>query len=136
MAELHPLTARRLDLPHRCVLFELDLSAWRDTEVIEAGYTPTPRFPAVYRDYAVVVNRSTPASDVANAIHSAAPSLIREVTFQSVYTGDGVSDDKKSIAWSVTLQREDRTMTEPEVRDVEEAIWSALETSVGGSPRA
>ncbi len=136
MAEAHPLTLHQLDVGHRAALFEIDLDAWRDTPVAAPGYKPLPRFPAVFRDFAVVVPGDAPAEVVREAIISAAPELVRDVVFQSVYRGQGVPEGHKSMAWSVTLRRDDRTLTEPEVRATEEAIWRALTERVGGRPRS
>lgn len=136
IAEVHPLVVHRLELRHGAAFFELDLDAWRESPPAPVSYRPLPRFPAVFRDFAVVVARATPAADVAAAIASASPELITDVAFASIYRGPGVADDKKSLAWSVTLRHPERTLTDGEVREVEAAIWRALADQVAGAPRA
>ncbi|MGM0577185.1 MAG: phenylalanine--tRNA ligase subunit beta [Myxococcota bacterium] len=136
LAEVHPMTLHSLDVPHRVALFEVDLDAWRALEPAPTGYTPLARYPAVYRDFAVVVEEAIRASAVRDAIRAAAPETIREVTFQSVFRGRGVAEGHKSMAWSVTMRHDDRTLTDPEVREVEEAVWRSLADRVGGTQRA
>ncbi len=136
VAEVHPLVIKKLGVRHHAAVLELDLDAWRAEAPAPPAYTPLPRFPAVYRDFAVLVDQGTPAAAVGEAIAAAAPALIRAVDFQSAYSGKGVEDGHKSLAWSVTMRLPDRTLTEPEVRDVEAQVWASLAQRVAGRPRA
>ncbi len=139
VAEVHPLTIQRLGLRKGAALFELDLDAWRATPTVHAQYAPPPRFPAVLRDFAVVVPLATPAAAVRDAIAGAEtspPGVIDRVEFQSVYYGPGLEEGTKSLAWSVAARLPDRTLTEAEAKAVEEAVWRAVAARVGGRPRA
>ena len=136
IAELHPAVAQKLELRQRVAIFELDLDAWRCSAQTPPHYQPLPKFPSVFRDFAVIVHRNTPAGDVAAAIQAAAPERITNVAFQSVYTGAGVPEGHKSLAWSVTLRHPERTLADREVREVEARIWSQLAAAVDGHPRA
>lgn len=135
LAELHPAMLHRLGLEHRGFVLELDLDAWRESDKAPAGYSALPKFPAVFRDFAVVVPQSVPAGALEAAIGAAAPDLVAKVGFESVYSGPGVADGMKSVAWSVTFRHAERTLTDAEVRAAEGRIWAALAT-LGGSPRA
>ena len=134
VAELHPAVLHKLSLDHKGFVFEIDLDAWRGAEKHATSYKPLPRFPAVFRDFAVVVPQSVPAETLRRAIAAASP-LVAEVAFESVYSGPGVDDGMKSVAWSVTFRHAQRTLNDAEVREAEAAIWSAL-TAVGGKARA
>lgn len=135
IAEIHPLVLHKLGVKHTGVFFELDLDALRAAAPAPIRYRALPRFPAVFRDFAVVVPRALPAGDVGKAIAQAAPELIADVAFQSVWRGPGLGDDEKSLAWSVTFRHPQRTLTDAEAREAEAKIWSAL-TAIGGRPRA
>ncbi len=135
LAEVHPLTLHALELDHRAALFEVDLDAWRALPAQGPRYRPLDRFPAVFRDFAVIVAEAARADDVASAIHAASEDRVADVAFQSVYRGPGVAEGHKSMAWHVTLQRPDATLTDPEVRELEHAIWESLALKVGGRPR-
>ncbi len=136
VAELHPQTVKALDVRHRAALFELNLDAWRAAAKRDATYRPLPRYPSVYRDFAVVVAESVRAEAVAAAIRAAAPEVIREVQFQSVYRGPGLDAGRKSLAFAATLGHDERTLADADVRAVEQAVWAALAQSVSGAPRA
>ena len=136
IAEVHPVTLTQLDVNHRAALLELDLDAWRAAAPTPVSYAQTSRYPAVFRDFAVVVDESVRAGAVRAAIEAADPARVREVAFQSAYRGKGLEQGQKSLAWSVTFAREDGTLNEPEVRDIEEAVWASLMSRVGGVRRA
>lgn len=135
LAELHPLVLHRLGIEHVGFVFELDLDAWRAARAAPTGYRPLPRFPAVFRDFAVLVPAAVPAETLREAIARAEPTLVEAVGFESVYSGAGVPEGDKSIAWSVTFRHPERTLTDAEVRQAEAKIWSSLAT-VGGRQRA
>ena len=134
MAELHPALLTRLDVTQHGALAELDLDRWRACAATPLRYRPLPRFPAVYRDFALVVPRAVEAATMADAIRLAAPSLVEDVALQSVYEGPGVPEGDKSVAWSVTLRLSERTLVEADVRSAEDAIWAAAER-IGARPR-
>ncbi|MFT7580015.1 MAG: phenylalanyl-tRNA synthetase beta chain [Myxococcota bacterium] len=136
IAEVHPRVAQALELRQQAAVLEVDLDAIRALPESPPSYAPLARFPSVFRDFAVLVAEAIPAGDVKRAIAEANPDLGVKVDFLSIYRGDGVDAGEKSLAWSVTLRHTDRTLTEPEVRDAETRIWSALESQVQGRPRA
>lgn len=135
LAELHPATRAALDVKHGAALLEIDLDAWRASEARAIGYARLARYPAVYRDFAVVVPESVRAGEVQEAISSAAPERVSEVAFHSEYRGTGVDEGSKCLAWSVTFRREDGTLGEDEVKALEDAVWSTLAAQVSGQPR-
>ena len=136
LADAHPAVLHALDLGHRAALFEIDLDAWRAGDEQGATYRPLPRFPSANRDFAVLVDESIRAGAVSDAIYGAHPDRVRDVTFQSVYRGQGVPEGQKSMAWSVTFLDEDTTLNDDDVRALETAVWEALKAEVGGTPRA
>ena len=135
IAQVHPSTLAALRVHHGAVVAELDLDALRAATEVPTAYAPLPKFPAVFRDFAVVVASDVSAARVRDAIVGADNELISEVSFQSIYTGEGIAEGEKSLAWSVTLRHVDRTLTEPEIHASEAAVWAALE-QIGGRPRA
>lgn len=82
-------------------------------------------FQSVARDFAFVVDAALPAADLVAAVNKAEKNLLREVTIFDVYTGKNVGEGKKSIAFTVTLQANDRTLTDAEIETVSKAIIDA-----------
>jgi phenylalanyl-tRNA synthetase beta chain len=136
VAEVHPQTLKQLGVGFKAAICELDLDLWRSETSAGASYTPLPKFPSVFRDFAVIVPEDIRAEEVRQALYAANPELVADVTFQSVYRGNGVEPGFKSLAWSLTMRHIERTLNEDEIRSVEEAVWTSLTDRVGGVPRA
>ena len=130
VGELEPEVARAFELAGRAYVFELDLTALAEGPEPLVRFAELPRFPAVYRDMAVVVDRPTSWARIRAEIIEAGGGLCREVRVFDVYTGRPVPEDKKSVAFAVTYQAPDRTLTDDEVGRVHEAIRQRLEVNL------
>ncbi|MFO0745241.1 MAG: phenylalanine--tRNA ligase subunit beta [Myxococcota bacterium] len=131
IAELHPLVLAKLDLRHTGAVLELDLDRLRAAPHAPQRYQALARFPAVFRDFAVVVPGRFESATLAKAIAEASP-LVTGVRFLSVFV---LPDGTKSLAFSGTFSAPDRTLTDAEVRAAEELIWASL-VAAGGARRA
>ena len=83
---------------------------------------PIPRFPSMSRDLAFVVNKDVMVKDIIKTIKMTGKGIVTNAEVFDVYEGDRIGDNKKSIAISITYQKEDATLTEKEVSDVEDKI--------------
>ena len=120
------------DLPAQsvCALeFDLDelLAAWGVTR----GMVPISAHPPVYEDLAVAVDENVPAVRVRELIAQTGSSLVRSVVLFDVYRGDQVGTGRKSLAYRLTYQADDRTLTDREVAKLRGKIVRRLEREVG-----
>ncbi|MGH7365141.1 MAG: phenylalanine--tRNA ligase subunit beta, partial [Candidatus Rokuibacteriota bacterium] len=121
------LAAREVfDLPGPVFVAELSVSALAGLPTPSAKYEPLPRFPAVQRDLAIVVGREVTAGDVEAAIRAMRLGLLTRVTLFDVYTGGQVGAGRRSLAWSLTFQAPDRTLTDAEVNQLHERIVAEI----------
>ncbi|MDW8223408.1 MAG: phenylalanine--tRNA ligase subunit beta [Gemmatales bacterium] len=93
-------------------------------------------FPPVRQDLAVLVDESTLAEHVRQEIVTAGQPLLREVHLFDVYRGPNIPSGKKSLAWSLTFQADDRTLTDKEVAKLYQKIVGRLEKHLGAQVRA
>ena len=102
-------------------------------ELHEARFevTPVPAYPSVLEDLAIVVPEELPAARVADLIYQAGGCLLVSVAMFDVYRGDQISEGKKSLAYNLTYQAEDRTLTDREVRKLRQRIVRRLEETHG-----
>lgn len=137
MGELHPLVREAFDLPAQpvCAL-EFDLEALLAQVGKVRTMQPIPRFPSVSQDLAVVVDEDLPAQAVEEAIAEAGGRLLRRVELFDLYRGEPIPPGKKSLAYSLTYQAEDRTLTDEEVAQVQERIVRHLAEELGAELRA
>jgi phenylalanyl-tRNA synthetase beta chain len=116
IGELHPAEAIRLELNSPCVLSELDL-----IHLIAYGFpsrqeiAAPPRFPAIRRDLALVVDHDIAAARVIAAIWESASPLLESVEVFDVYEGGSIAPGKKSMALACRYRGKGRTLTDEEV---------------------
>jgi phenylalanyl-tRNA synthetase beta chain len=136
MGELHPLVREAFELPDQpiCAL-EFDLDALLAPWGASREMTPLSTHPPVYEDLAVVVDEDIPAVRVRNLIARTGAPLLRSVALFDVYRGAQVGTDKKSLAYRLTYQADDRTLTDEEVADVRSGIVQRLEETLGATLR-
>lgn len=126
IGEFHPVLTERLELKRRLYLMEMNLTLCAELEKKERKYTPIPKFPAVDRDLAVIVDKKVSAGDIQSAIKQAAGESLEDVSLFDLYTGDPVPEGKKSLAYAFTFRSTDRTLTDEEVNQAMENILAML----------
>ena len=135
--ELHPQVAQAFDLTETPILAaEFDLDALLQFVNPLYSVTPIPVTPPVLQDIALVVNENTPAAEVERVITRAGGSLLKGVRLFDVYRGDPIPAGQKSLAYSLTYQTDERTLTDKEVARVHEKIVKSAERELGAKLRA
>ena len=131
LGQIHPdvCTAYGLDGATYCA--EIDVVLLHDLEGAEPVYTPLPRFPAITRDIAVVCDASVPVGELTECIRKAEKNVLRGVKLFDVYTGVGIPEGKKSVAFSLTLRSDDGTLTDDHAEEAVRAVLDALRESFG-----
>jgi phenylalanyl-tRNA synthetase beta chain len=135
--QLHPLLTGTYGLGERTVLVaELDVEALQAVRPARYAFTPVPRFPAALRDVAVVLDETTPAERVLSEIASAGGALLRGVRLFDVYRGGTIPEGKKSLAFALSYQAEDRTLADKEIdkahKKIEDRLRHALTAQIRG----
>ena len=121
--ELHPNKITEYDLGKtNAVVLEMELDALLDAKVSTVKMSPISRFPSVSRDLAFIVDKNILVRDILKTIKIVGRGLVNNAEVFDVYEGKGIPENKKSIAISVEYQKEDATLTDKEVNDVEEQI--------------
>ena len=134
LGEVHPKVSQSFDLPAGTYLFEINADALVPYTLETAHYEPLPRFPAVMRDLALVLDESVSHKQVMDIIKGF--TLVNKVVLFDVYSGKQVAAGKKSLAYSLTFQSSDHTLTDAEVDKVLGAILKKLGDELGAALRA
>jgi phenylalanyl-tRNA synthetase beta chain len=90
----------------------------------------------VSRDFAFLVESKVNADDILKAAKSADKNLITDAYIFDIYTGKGIDRGKKSVAFAVTLQPREKSLTDAELEDVSKKIIGAVIAKTGGTLRA
>jgi phenylalanyl-tRNA synthetase beta chain len=136
LGELHPSLRQRYELPETAIVAaDLDVDALLGLIPPRHSVTPTPSFPPVLEDLAIVVDESAPAASVEEVIRQAGGPLLAEVRLFDLYRGGAIGAGKKSLAYGLTYQAADRTLTDTEVAALRKTIVRALAEKLGAQLR-
>ena len=131
MGQVHPLAARNYGLDTDVYCAEINFTRLMHYQLPDPVYTPLPKYPAVSRDLALVCDEHVTVSQVEKVITAAAGKLLRDVKLFDIYRGTGVPDGKKSLAFSMELRADDRTLTDSDSESVMKDILTALSEKLG-----
>jgi len=136
LGEIHPRVMERADVKERMVVCELDLSLLVDCSSRDMLYREIPRFPAVTRDVAFVVDRGIKGQDMVDlALKAGEGTFLEDVSIFDVYAGKGIPGGMKSLAIRFTYRSPERTLTDDETHRVHETIVDAVVNNTGAAIR-
>ncbi len=135
--ELHPKAADAFGLGGRMALVaELDLEAILGAVPERYAYRPIARFPAALRDVAVIVDEQVPGEQIEAEILAAGKPLLASTRLFDLYRGSSIAAGKKSLAFALTYQAPDRTLTDKEVdrahKRIEDRLRHVLKAQIRG----
>jgi phenylalanyl-tRNA synthetase beta chain len=132
--EIHPRVLRDLDVEPGFIGFEVYLEAIPEPKKKAVKTRPAVKlspFMPLTRDFAFVVDRATPAGELARAVMSADRTLITEARVFDVYEGTGIPDGKKSVAIEAIIQPTERTLTDAEIEALSARIIASAAKATG-----
>ena len=135
MGQVHPLVAANYGMDSEVFCAELDLTKMMGLLLPEPTYVPLPKYPAVSRDLAIVCDEEVTVAQAEKVIAAAAGKLLRDVKLFDIYRGVGVPAGKKSMAFSLELRADDRTLTDSDSEAVTSKVLKALEDQLGATLR-
>ena len=126
MGQVHPLVAKNYGFDGEVYCAEINFTKAFQLRLPEPTFTPLPKYPAVSRDLALICDEEITVAQVEDVIVAAAGKLLRQVKLFDVYRGVGVPEGKKSLAFSLELRADDRTLTDADSEAVTAKVLSAL----------
>ena len=124
LGQVHPHVAANYGVDGELYAAELRFDALFACRGAEPTYQPLPKFPAVTRDIAVVCDKAVTVGALEDCIRRGAQGLLKDVALFDIYTGTGVPEGKKSVAFNLTLRSDDRNLT---AQEADEDVKSILE---------
>ena len=136
LGEVHPTVLKALGIHKKAYIFEMDVETLLKYRAKNFRYEPLPRFPAISRDLALLVDEQTDAARLARTIEKSAGKFFKDLHLFDVYTGEQVAEGKKSMAFSVDFQSADKTLKDEEADEAVAKILAALQKECGAELRA
>ena len=132
VGELHPSVKEHFELTQKVYLFEVNIPLLIPL-IKDKVYHQIPKFPATVRDMALVVDVGVTHQQILDTMKGF--SLVTDVALFDVYAGEQVPAGKKSMAYRLTFQSPDKTLTDQQVNGVQQAILKKLTTGLGATLR-
>ena len=126
LGEVRPTVREGYDLPDPVYVAELDLEALRGQAAGDPRYEPPSRFPSVTRDVALLLPREMPAQRAEAVIRESAGADLARLSLFDAYEGKPLPEGQRNLAFSLTFQRNDRTLRDEEVEAAMERVRQSL----------
>ena len=133
--ELHPKVVESWDLPERTAVMELDLEALIAAAAEKVTAAPLSGFPPTSQDVALIVDESLPAAQLQATLVEGAGELLESIELFDVYSGTGIEEGKKSLAYALRFRADDRTLTAEEASEARAAAVALAEQRHGALQR-
>ena len=126
IGQVHPSVAKNygIDVDVYCV--EVSFTKLLSCQLPDATYVPLPKYPSVSRDLSLICAEEVTVAQAEAVITAAAGKLLRGVKLFDIYRGVGVPEGKKSMAFSLELRADDRTLTDTDSESVVTKVLAAL----------
>ena len=129
--QIHPLVAQNYGVDGELYCAELSFDELMRAQGPDPEYVPLPKFPAVTRDIAVVCDEKVTVGALEDCIRKGARGLLKDVELFDIYRGTNIPEGKKSVAFSLTLRADDRSLTAEEADADVKSILETLEQDCG-----
>lgn len=135
LGQIHPLVAANYGVDAELYYADLKFDALFASRGADPEYQPLPKFPAVTRDIAVLVDKAVTVGAMESSIQAAAKGLLKDVTLFDIYEGAKLPIGKKSAAFNLVLRADDRSLTAQEADDEVNLVLDRLKKDFGAMLR-
>ncbi|MBR4150344.1 MAG: phenylalanine--tRNA ligase subunit beta [Firmicutes bacterium] len=126
LGQVYPDVAEGYGIDTEVYAAEIDFDLLCAHACSDIKYAPLPKYPAMVRDFAMVVAEEVKVGDLQNCVRQTAGELLEDVHLFDVYRGAPVPPGFKSVALSLTYRAKDRTLKEGEVNEINTRVLAAL----------
>ena len=135
LGEVHLDVSENYGIEVPCFAAELDLDVLYESSDMDKKYKALPKFPAVTRDIALLVDDNLLVQEIDETIKRAGGNLVEKIELFDIYKGKQIPEGKKSIAYAIWYRDENKTLTDKDVNKVHEKILKSLEYKLGATLR-
>lgn len=131
IGQIHPLVAEGYGISGEVYVAELDFTGLQSALAPERVFHSLPKFPTVSRDLALVCDEAMTVGMLEACIKKAGGKLLRSIQLFDIYRGPGIAPGRKSVAFSLELRADDRTLTDEDITGVTNAVLEKLKNDLG-----
>jgi phenylalanyl-tRNA synthetase beta chain len=126
VGEIHPRVSESFGLKQAAFIFELELDKIAELIPANRHSKPIPRYPAIYRDITIIVDRGIETHTVLEAAENFNENLIEHLHLFDVFEGDPIAAGKKSVSFRITYRSPDKTLGDEDVNALHKSITDRL----------
>ena len=135
IGQVHPVVAKNYGIDVEVYCAEINFTKLFELQLPDATYNPLPKYPTVTRDLALICDESVTVAQAEEVMTGAAGKLLRGIKLFDIYRGTGVPEGKKSMAFSLQLRADDRTLTDTDSEAVVSKVLAAVQEKLGAALR-
>ena len=135
IGELHPEVLINYDIDKRVYAAEVNITKLTKYSRSNKKYVEVPKFPAVERDIAIIVDEKVEVGQIEKIIIKKSKKWLEEAKLFDIYRSDKLGEDKKSVAYSLIFRDKNKTLSDEEINATMEAIVTELEKTLGAELR-
>lgn len=135
IGEVHPAVLREFEIGTKAYIGELDFEVIYNAANSNVKYVPLTKYPAVTRDFSILIDKKTPVAEIEKVMKKAAGKLLSHLELSDVYTGEQIPSDKKSVMYKAEFKAPDRSLTGEEADNLHAKIVKALGTNLNAELR-
>ena len=135
LGEANPEVLDNYMISIRAYLAEINLTKLVKYAKSNKKYVEVPKFPAVERDIAIIVDEKIEVGQIEKIIMKKAKKLLESIKLFDIYRNEKLGTNKKSVAYSLIFRDKNKTLSDEEVNSLMEAIITELEKSLGAELR-
>ncbi len=135
LGEIHPMVCDNYGIEKRVYVAEISLDKLVKYAKVERKYTEVPKYPAVERDIAMLIDEKIEVAQIERTIIKKGKKILESVELFDVYRNEKLGNQKKSVAYSLKFRSKDRTLTDEEINNTMKEIIAELEKTLGAELR-
>ena len=133
--EVHPKVIMNYGINQKVYIAEININKITKYAKVNKKYQPIPKFPALERDIAIVVDENVEVGTIEKIIEKKSNKMLEELKLFDVYRSDKLGNNKKSVAYNLKFRIKDRTLKDEEVNNVMKNILEQLEKELNAELR-
>ena len=135
LGEVHPEVLNHYEISRRAYLAEVNITKLVKYAKANKKYTEVPKFPAVERDIAVIVDEKIEVGKIEKIITKKAKKLLESMQLFDIYRNEKLGENKKSVAYSLIFRDKNKTLSDEEINTIMTGIVQELEKQLGAELR-
>ena len=135
IGEVHPEVLLNYDIEKRVYLAEINITKLVKYSKVNKKYVEVPKFPAVERDIAIIVDEKIEVGQIEKIITKKSKKWLEDIKLFDIYRDEKLGDNKKSVAYSLIFRDKNKTLSDEEVNNIMDNIILELEKTVGAELR-